>query len=215
MCDIHIKGLPFVLTGRMIPDLSIASLFGIRVLAEAGCEVTFTRDKCNVRYNDDIILQGEKDLATGLCTLPLGSSGMTSQHAKGVLPLAAPVVAGAHAHSATQIAFFTHTVRNKANSIHFAHQSLYSPCISTQSIRCGYLKECLNITAKGVSKYLNPSPATAKGHMKCSRQGIRSTRRPPQDEVPLMPQILPGINNHAISIDDKIEDDSEDSIPFV
>ncbi len=28
MCDIHIMGLPFVLTGHIIPDLSIASLFG-------------------------------------------------------------------------------------------------------------------------------------------------------------------------------------------
>ncbi len=45
ICEIHIKGLPFVLPGHIIPDLSIASLFGIRVLTEAGCEVTFTCDK--------------------------------------------------------------------------------------------------------------------------------------------------------------------------
>jgi hypothetical protein len=31
MCDIHIKGLPFPLTGHIIPNLSIASLFGICV----------------------------------------------------------------------------------------------------------------------------------------------------------------------------------------
>jgi hypothetical protein len=30
-----------------------------------------------------------------------------------------------------------------------------------------------------------------------------------------MPQILPSIDNNAISIDDKIGNDSEDSIPFV
>jgi len=40
MCDIKIDGLPTVLTGHIIPDLSIASLFGIRVLTEAGCTVT-------------------------------------------------------------------------------------------------------------------------------------------------------------------------------
>jgi hypothetical protein len=66
MCDIHIKGLLCVLTGHIIPDLSIASLFGIRVLTKAGCEVTFTRDKCIARYKNNIILQGEKDLATSL-----------------------------------------------------------------------------------------------------------------------------------------------------
>jgi hypothetical protein len=31
------------------------------------------------------------------------------------------------------------------------------------------------MTEKLILKYLNPSPATAKGHMKCPRQGIRST----------------------------------------
>ncbi len=37
MCDIEIDGLPTVLTGHIIPDLSIVSLFGIRVHTEAGC----------------------------------------------------------------------------------------------------------------------------------------------------------------------------------
>jgi hypothetical protein len=142
---------------------------------------------------------------------------MTSPHAKRVLPLVAPVVADAHAHSAMQIAFFTHTKRNKANSIHAAHQSLCSPCISTllKAIQRGYLKGCPNPTAKGVSKYLNPSPAATKGNMKHPQQGIRSTRRHPQDELPLMPQELPGIDNNTISIDNKIDDDSEDSMLFV
>ncbi len=48
MCDIKIDGLPFVLTNHNIPDLSIASLFGIRVLTEAGCEVTFDNKFCTV-----------------------------------------------------------------------------------------------------------------------------------------------------------------------
>ena len=46
MCDIAIDGLPTLLTGHIIPDLSIASLFGIRVLTEVGCEVTFTTTAC-------------------------------------------------------------------------------------------------------------------------------------------------------------------------
>ncbi len=36
MCNIHIDSLPFVLMGHIIPDLSIALLFGIRVLTEVG-----------------------------------------------------------------------------------------------------------------------------------------------------------------------------------
>ncbi len=125
--------------------------------------------------------------------LPLGSPGMISQHAKRVLPLAAPVVANTHAHSATQIAFFLHTVGNKANRIRFAHQFLCSPLISTllKAIGCGYLKGCPNLMAKGVSKYLNPSPATAKEHMKQPRLGIRSTRHCPQDGGPPILKYVP------------------------
>jgi len=63
-------------------------------------------------------------------------------------------------------------VRTKAKSICFVAKIF----TLLKAIRCGYLKGCPNLTAKGVSKYLNQSPATVKGHMKCPRQGIRSTQ---------------------------------------
>jgi hypothetical protein len=89
-----------------------------------------------------------------LWTLLLGSHDMTSQHATSTLPPAAPNFADAYAQPVVQIAFFAHTVRTKANSICFAHQSLCSPCISTllKAIKCGYLKGCLNLTAHGINK---------------------------------------------------------------
>ncbi len=59
----------------------------------------------------------------------------------------------------------------------FVHQSLCNPKILTllKAIQKGFLKGCLNISKKLIPKYLNPSPATAKGHMKRPRHGIRST----------------------------------------
>ncbi len=86
MCDIKIEGLPVTLMGHIIPDLSIASLFGIRVLTEAGCNVMFTKGDCVVKYSENIILQGEKKPATDLWTLLLGSQGMTSQRDMSMLP---------------------------------------------------------------------------------------------------------------------------------
>ncbi len=73
-----------------------------------------------------------------------------------------------------EFGFFTHTIQTKANSIKFAHQSMCSPTISTllKAIRHGFLDGCPNLSAIGVTRYLNPSPATAKGHMKRPRQGI-------------------------------------------
>jgi len=55
MCDIIIPGLPTMLVGHSVPELSIASLFGIRVLTEAGCTVKFDSRKCVVKYNGKII----------------------------------------------------------------------------------------------------------------------------------------------------------------
>jgi hypothetical protein len=121
---------------------------------------------------------------------------MTTHHVKDTILLAASVLTDSHAHLPTPFACFTHTVRTKANSICFLHQSLCSPHISTllKAIRCGFLKGCPNMTAQGVTKYLNPSPATAKGHMKPPHQGICSTQpKPtspvtsPQMELPILP----------------------------
>jgi hypothetical protein len=46
-----------------------------------------------------------------------------------------------------------------------------------KAMRRGFLKGCPNLNQELVVKYLNPSPATAKGHMKRPKQGIRSTRK--------------------------------------
>jgi hypothetical protein len=45
-----------------------------------------------------------------------------------------------------------------------------------KALKRGYLKGCPNLTLRGIAKYLNPSPATAKGHMAHPQQGIRSTQ---------------------------------------
>jgi hypothetical protein len=54
---------------------------------------------------------------------------------------------------------------------------LGNPQISTllKAVRNGFLNGCPNISEKLVLKYLNPSPATAKGHMKWPHHGIQST----------------------------------------
>ena len=169
VCDIMIPGLPTVLTGHIVPSLSVASLIGIRPLCKAGCKVVFDDLKCDVIYNNTIILRGLKDPSTDLWTLPIG---------RPVQPL--PSIPGAstsvsHKHVAT----FTHSVRTRVNAVKFAHQSLCSPKISTllKAVRRGFLTGCPNMTEHLILKYLNPSTATAKGHMKRPRHGIRSTRK--------------------------------------
>jgi hypothetical protein len=79
MCDIVIPGLPTTLVGHIVPELSIASLFGIRVLMEVGCTVKFDNKKCVIKYNSKTILVGMKDPTTDLWTLPIiGPAGKTT-----------------------------------------------------------------------------------------------------------------------------------------
>jgi hypothetical protein len=83
-----------------------------------------------------------------------------------------------------------------------------------------------------ILKYLNPSPAMAKGHMKCPQHGIHSTRpkRPTNDNVPLLlvaqvaPPVLPiiqevpvylGLAYHAHMGPNIIVDDNNESIANV
>ncbi len=91
------------------------------------------------------------------------------------------------------MACFTHTVCSKANRVKFAHQLLCSPCPSTllKAIRHGFLKGCPNLTSAGVIRYLNPSPALAKGHMKWPHQGIQRTHPKPPQTPPTILQPAP------------------------
>ena len=64
ICDINIPGLPTVLTGYIIPGITMASLIGIRILCKAGCKVVFDNKKREVFYENKIILREYKDLTT-------------------------------------------------------------------------------------------------------------------------------------------------------
>jgi hypothetical protein len=58
------------------------------------------------------------------------------------------------------------------------------------------LKGCPNLTVAGVTKYLNPSPATAKEHMRRPRIGIQSTRQVitlTHRAAPLLPTDAPNL----------------------
>jgi hypothetical protein len=180
ICDIQIPGLPTMLVGHIVLSLSIASLIGIRPLCKAGCKVLFDDRKCDVVFQGKVILRGYKDPSTDLWTLPIPTStvcpnNLTARPPPNVsctarlLQVNAPAIA---------LASYTHSVRTRVTAVKFAHQSLCNPKISTllKAVRKGFLKGCPNLSEKLILRYLNPSTATAEGHMKRPRHGIRSTR---------------------------------------
>jgi hypothetical protein len=195
-------GLPGLLEAHIVPDLTVALLIGIPVLCKAECVVIFTDKMCSVMFGRKVILQGYKDPSTDLWILPITPDKV---HQQGKLQTSPGSDFVANATKSTQsqagpcmthalqfpmprneitpilpeMATFTHSVRTRANTVKFAHQSLCNPKILSlmKAIRRGFLKGCPNLNQELVVKYLNPSPATAKGHMKRPKQGIRSTRK--------------------------------------
>jgi hypothetical protein len=182
-----------------VPTLAVASLIGIRPLCKAGCKVIFDDKKCEVVYKEKVILRGFKDASTDLWMLPIPIKGMRTtpgnviKGTKFILPQPGPCEGPAPhppaevaevASKGFNLATFTHSVKTCANKVKFAHQLLCNPKISTllKAVRKGFLKGCQNLTQKLILKYLNPTPANAKGHMKHPKHGIKSTRPKPPKE---------------------------------
>ena len=57
-----------------------------------------------------------------------------------------------------------------------------------KALKKGFLKGGPDLSEELVTKYLNPSPATAKGHMKRPKKGIRSTKTKPLRALSPCPQ---------------------------
>jgi len=211
-CDIVIPGLPKVLTGHIMPDMTTASLFGIRILCKAGCEVLFDDDKCQVIYKGKVILTGYKDPVSDLWTLPILPSKppQTTPDAAHPLPLG-PCMSD----TPQELANFSYHRTSTENKVKFMHQSLCNPPKSSllEAIRRGFLRGAPHLKGKNVAKYLPASMATSKGHMKRPRKGIRSTtpkqpciRVPASVPGPVMPGLIEPHDPHA-------DDDDSNTTP--
>jgi hypothetical protein len=101
-----------------------------------------------------------------------------------------------------ELATFTHSVQTQANAVKFSHQLLCNPKISSnvKALRKVFLQGCPNLNQELVAKYLYPNPATAKGHMKQPKKGIKSMGKAAAkkgdviNNVPtLVPQVAPPV----------------------
>ncbi len=173
VCDLEIPGLPYVLEGHIVPDLTVALLIEIQIFCKMGCIIVFTDTACYVRYQGKVILTGYKDLSTDLWVLPITPDAIKSHEKQS---RTGPGMARALQSSVTlptppqrvDGAMFTHSVRTQANTVKFTHQVMCNPKISSllKALQKGFLKGCPNLLEGLVTKYLNPSPGTTKGHMK-------------------------------------------------
>ena len=111
-CDIEIPGLPSILTGHIVHHLAIASLIGIRPLCKAGCTVIFDDLKCEVIYNNAVILRGLKDPSTDLWTLPIPRKRVGTTPGENLLPRPGPCIGRApHQSEHPALVCFAHSIR--------------------------------------------------------------------------------------------------------
>jgi hypothetical protein len=157
ICDINIPGLPTMLTGHIVPSLKVALQIGIRPLCKAGCKVVFDNEKCEVIFNNKVILTGLKDPSMDLWTLLLLNGRMWTSPTSDTgttptLPRPGPCIDCAphpperqnKMHPGVNVAVFTHLVQTRANAVKFAHQ----PCVAPKFPRSSKLS--YGGTSKGV-----------------------------------------------------------------
>jgi hypothetical protein len=163
----------------------MASLIGIQILCKARCKVVFDNEKCEVFYENKIILRGYKDLTTNLWTLPIinkeiakttpdwvmlrpQSAHMMLSHQLPIQPQPGPCLGRAQRTPIVKTAGFSYTQTTKINNVKFMNQSFCNPPIALilKAINTGFLEGAPHLDTLTVQKYLVSSPATAKGHMK-------------------------------------------------
>ena len=184
ICTLAIPQLPAkAREGHIIPGLASHSLMSVVKLCNAGCEVTFTKIDCKVKYRGKVVLQGYKCTRTGLWMVPLDTSS------------AVPSTPSTSSTSSTEAVHHVQTVQQYAANLiptssreelaMYYHQCLCSPPKSTllKAIRNNQLSSFPGLTYELIAKYLPESAATDKGHMVRTRSGTRSTRHNHQEVV--------------------------------
>ena len=162
---------------HVIPDLTLHSLLSVVTLCNAGCEVIFHKTHAIVKYKGKIVLQGRKYTKTGLWMVPLQQTKPTTAV---VATNKAHVINNAlHSNQNKEFASNVLQTSTKAELALFHHQSVGSPPKSTflKSIR-SHPKQWptfKGLTYEITSKHLLDSPATYKGHMTRTKQGVQST----------------------------------------
>ena len=85
----------------------------------------------------------------------------------------------------------------KADLVQYLHRAAFSPLVSTwtQAINSGFFATCNGLTSDLVHKHLPNYLATAKGNLRQNRKNVRSTKKVPYLNIPI---ITPSILTHII-----------------
>ena len=118
-----------------------------------------------------MVLVGGRDKATALWKLPINPLGVPGQVLRTIKSIEIHLQPNQSMH---HMAHNIYTLPYKQNQLKYTHQSFFGPPIATllSAIHNSQLDDIPFTKVDLVCKYLPPSPATPKGHMKHPRAGI-------------------------------------------
>ena len=140
---------------HVFKDITNASLISIGQLCDDGCQATFDKQKMSVSKNGEKIMSGIRNTSDGLWDIKL--------------PPAA---------SNQSINAIIRKDKSKTELASYLHACAGSPPISSflRAIKKGNFISWPGIDAINFAKFLQPSIATAKGHLNQERKNLQSTK---------------------------------------
>ncbi|KAL7531195.1 hypothetical protein ACHAXR_003897, partial [Thalassiosira sp. AJA248-18] len=162
------------------------NLLSVSVLCDAGCEVFFHAQGCEISFNGETILRGWRDLATNMWRISLIPDG-----GQNIIP------ADDNDNFTSEVPmpdFFANSIyecETTGQLIQFYHATMGYPVTSTwcKAIDAGYFRGWPGLTSTRVRRFIKVVDETEMGHMDQRKVGIRSTRATPtQDSMTPVPQ---------------------------
>ena len=146
---------------HIVPALQHCSLLSVGSLCDAGYTVEFNKQTMRVLDDDGCVLTGTRHTPTGMWHVPADPSNDSISHAPH---------AQANKLGGTTI----------AESVTYAHASLYSPALSTLEFALdnNFLTNFPGLTVDTLRRHAPKSIPMDKGHMDQIRQNVRSTKPP-------------------------------------
>ena len=186
---------------HIFPQLK-GSLLSISELVHVGLHVTYCKNFVTAFDNkDDIILQGNRDIRTGLWMVDLQSLIKTPAQQNEMSTLSTSSNGSDHR------ANLTVRLDSVADFVNFWHGAFGSPALSTfiPAVEKGFIR-IPGLTASKIRRH-PPNPlATAYGHLDATRKGFRSTKQPvaPLPSIKTTPDDLEDDNQPALTKEGRI-----------
>ena len=159
------------------------TLLSVGQLCDDGCNVLFRAREARIMKNNKVILRARRNNVNGMYEVELPRPEPTEKLPQYKYHASQPGKQDYEVSTANNV----YEIKTKKEIIKFLHKAAGSPVKSTwiQAIKNGQYTTWPGLTTKIVEKYLEKSQATVKGHMKQTRQNIRSTKNTQSAETTL------------------------------